>query len=82
MATQEWIRRRWEKDTRYYEAHIQRDLWDGWTVTRVWGTRGAANGGTKREPAGSYADALSKLAAIGDRREKRGYRLVGSITPS
>jgi hypothetical protein len=39
-AAPEWIRRRWEKATRYYEVYLHPDLWGDWVLTRIWGRRG------------------------------------------
>ena len=77
----EHVRRRWEKATRYYEAYVDQDLWGGWVLTRVWGRRGTRLGQIRRAPFGSYAEALDQLAAVAERREKRGYAPVG-IRPS
>ena len=45
----EWIRLRWERGTRYYEAHLHQDsVWGDWVFTQVWGRRGTelGRGGT------------------------------------
>ena len=76
MGGRKWIRLRWETETRYYEAHVHRDLWGQWTVTRVWGGLGTARGGSKETPCRSYADALGKLEEIRRRRGKHGYVAV------
>jgi hypothetical protein len=46
-AAEEWVRLRWEKDTRYYEAHLHQDLWGGWVLTKVWGRRDSALGSSR-----------------------------------
>ncbi|SMF97840.1 WGR domain-containing protein [Methylomagnum ishizawai] len=68
---------RWEKGTRYYEAHIGQDLWGGWVLTRVWGRRGSPLGRVRRIPCGSYEEARAKLAGVERQRGRRGYRAVG-----
>lgn len=70
------LRLRWEKETRYYEAHVERDLWGGWVFTRIWGRRGTALGQVRRAPCASYAEALSKLATVTKQRTRRGYAAV------
>lgn len=72
------LRLRWEKDTRYYEAHIEPDLWGGWVLTRIWGRRGTPMGQVRRAPCGSYAEAVGKLVAVTKQRERRGYAAVGA----
>lgn len=70
------LRRRWVKDVRYYEVHVEQDLWGEWVLTRVWGRRGTALGQIRRVPCVSYADALEKLAAVERQRTRRGYAAV------
>jgi predicted DNA-binding WGR domain protein len=70
------LRRHWEKDTRYYEVHVEPDLWGHWVLTRVWGRRGTALGQVRRIPCGDYAEALAKLAAVARQRARRGYAPV------
>jgi predicted DNA-binding WGR domain protein len=70
------IRRRWEKETRYYQVDLCQDLWGQWVVVKRWGRRGTALGQTRRVPCGSHADALNLLARIQRRRRQRGYRTV------
>jgi hypothetical protein len=68
--------RRWEKDTRYYEAHLHQDLWDSWVLTHVWGRRGARLGRIRHLPRASYAEGLGRLTETDQRRQQRGYRRV------
>jgi predicted DNA-binding WGR domain protein len=69
-------RLRWEKETRYYEAHVEPDLWGGWVLTRIWGRRRTPMGQMRRAPCDSYAEALGKLAAVTRQWERRGYAAV------
>ena len=71
------LRFRWEKGTRYYEAHIGQDLWGGWVLTRVWGRRNSPLGRISPVPCRSYEEALWKLAMVTKQRERRGYDPVG-----
>ncbi len=68
---------RWEKGTRYYEAHVEQDLWEGWTLTRVWGRRNSPLGQIRRSPCQSREDALAKLADVERQRKQHGYHPAG-----
>ena len=72
----EWIRIRWEKPLRYYEAHLQQDLWGSWVLTCVWGRIGTALGRVVHTPCASYQEGLDKLTTIAKRRTRRGYAIV------
>jgi hypothetical protein len=47
----EWTNLRWERGTRYYEAHLHQDLWGDWVLTQVWGRRGTELGRMVHPPA-------------------------------
>ncbi|MGX2039359.1 WGR domain-containing protein [Methylocaldum sp. MU1018] len=70
------VRLRWEKELRYYEIHLQQDLWGDWVLTRIWGRRGSPMGQIRRMPCHSYEDAVAKLTDIRSRRKRRGYEPV------
>ena len=74
QQVQPWIRLRWEKSTRYYEAHLHPDLWGEWILTVRWGRRGTRLGRGQDRPCTSYAEGVVRLAAVGKRRAQRGYR--------
>ncbi len=71
-----WQRRRWERGTRYYEAHLHQDLWGEWILTRVWGRRGAAQGRVVHRPCASYVEALRDYQLVMVQRGRRGYRVM------
>jgi len=71
-----WTRKRWEKDTRYYEALVHQDLWGNWVITRNWGRIGSKLGQIRHTPCTSYADVQKELKAIEKRRQSRHYQLV------
>lgn len=75
-AAEEPLRLRWEKETRYYEVHLQQDLWGTWVLTRIWGRRGSPMGQVRRIPCASYAEAMKQLAAVRSQRKKREYETV------
>lgn len=72
------LRLRWEKKTRYYEAHVEQDLWGQWVFTRVWGRRNSRLGQIRRVPCQSYEDARRKLAGVERQRQQHGYQPVGA----
>jgi hypothetical protein len=71
-----WIRVRWQRGIRYYEAYVHQDLWGAWVLTQSWGRRGTRLGRTVHLPCPSYLDALNRLAMLGRRRMRRGYAAV------
>lgn len=70
------VRLRWEKESRYYEIHLQQDLWGDWVLTRIWGRRGSPTGQITRVPCRSYRDAAELLASVCSQRKRRGYEPV------
>ena len=70
-----WRRQRWEKGTRYYEAHLHPDLWGEWILSVGWGRRGIRLGQGRNRPCASYTEGLAILAAVGKRRAQRGYQV-------
>lgn len=75
-AELKWIRLRWEKESRYYEAHLHQDLWGHWILTRVWGQRRSALGRVRHIPCASYEEGLIQLDQVRKRRKQRGYRAI------
>jgi predicted DNA-binding WGR domain protein len=73
----EWISLRWERGTRYYEVHLHQDLWGDWVLTQVWGRRGTELGRMVHTPCASHEEGCERLAAVRDRREYRGYKVLG-----
>jgi hypothetical protein len=71
----QWLTLRWTRGTRYYRAHLEQDLWHDWVITQVNGRRGSSLGRARTHPQPSLAAALTNLAAIAERRQKRGYEL-------
>ncbi|CAI8982354.1 WGR domain-containing protein [Methylocaldum szegediense] len=76
IAAEEPLRLRWEKETRYYEIHLQQDLWGSWVLTRIWGRRGSPMGQVRRAPFECYAEAMKQLTAVQSQRKRRGYEPV------
>lgn len=76
MDTDAWVKLRWEKESRYYEAHLHQDLWGEWIVTRVWGRRGGRLGRVLHVPCPSRTDGMKLLRQIDHTRQRHGYRCV------
>ena len=64
---------RWERETRYYEASIETNLFGEPEVFLRWGRRGSPMGNCKRVPAASIDEAKKILDAVARKRAKRGY---------
>jgi WGR domain len=68
-----WITLRWIRGTRYYRVHLEQDLWSTWLLTKVNGRIGSRLGRARSYTSPSIEAALFELAAIAQRRRKRGY---------
>jgi len=71
-----WVSLRWEKNTRYYEAHLKHDLF-GWVIARNWGGIGQASGRRLTIPIDTYENGVLALEKIQARRQQRQYSLCG-----
>ena len=68
---------RWEKDYRYYEAHLEHDLY-GWVIIRTWGRKQTRIGRNMKVRVDSYREGLKELEQIKKRRRSRGYTCIKS----
>lgn len=75
VTNENWVSHRWHRDTRYYEAHLKRDLF-GWVVVRNWGGIDNRTGRKMTKPVETYIEGLSQLKLIQTIRNKRRYQLV------
>jgi len=66
---------RWEKNTRYYQAILQTDLF-GWVVIKRWGGIGKSNGQQHTTPYPNYQAAQLEFHHVALKRKKRGYTLT------
>jgi hypothetical protein len=73
LSCPQWLTLQWTRGNRYYRAHLEQDLWRDWVITQVNGRRGSALGRARTYPQPSLAAALTNVATIAKRREKRGY---------
>ena len=73
------MRKRWvnAEKQRYYSVELVRDLFGDWTVIQSWGGVGSKRGRVRIVWVPSHDAGVERLAAIGQRREKRGYTPVG-----
>ncbi|MGB5830923.1 MAG: WGR domain-containing protein, partial [Thiohalocapsa sp.] len=60
----------------YYQIHLDRDLFDDWTLRKVWGGIGSRRGRMHSTGVSSYAEGIAQVRAISERRTKRGYLSV------
>ena len=75
----DWHHLRWHKDTRYYEAILEQDLWGEWIFVRRWGRRGFRSGRSQSVLCDSYEQGLRLLRDVIERRTKRGYVAVTDV---
>lgn len=71
----QWITHRWHKESRYYEAHLKRDLF-GWVIVRNWGGIDKQTGSKMTKPVKSYSQGLAELTKIKATRKYRQYQLI------
>ncbi len=69
-----WVSQRWQRDSRYYEAHLKRDLF-GWVVVRNWGGIGQRTGRQMTLPVTDYHEGMAELQKISLTRGQRNYHL-------
>ena len=65
--------RRWHRDTRFYQARIEKDLLQQWCLVLEWGQINSPRGGSQTIPCDNQEQALAKLSEVGIRRLKRLY---------
>jgi hypothetical protein len=73
-----WLSLRSERDARYYQLHLERDLRGAWILTRVNGRRNSRLGRALMTWPGSFEAGLSALAESARRRRLRGYTLASN----
>lgn len=65
--------------SRYYHAHLDNDLFGGWTLVLAWGGLCNRQGNMRVNCLVSYEDGVQRLQAIDKRRRQRGYSPVGDL---
>lgn len=68
------MKKRWTKDTRFYEIHLHRDLWGTWILTRVWGGIDSARGRVVHTPYSTRDECEREILNVERCRRRRGYR--------
>ncbi len=61
---------------RYYQVHLERDLFGHWTLRKVWGGLDSSRGRVHNTEVPSYDDGVEQIRAIAKRRDRRGYQHV------
>lgn len=69
----DWITKHWRRDTRYYTANLQQDLWGSWVLVQAWGQIGTRPGRSKTTLCESYENGLILLEKVNRQRLKQGY---------
>jgi hypothetical protein len=64
---------------RYYHAHLDNDLFGGWTLVLAWGGLRNRRGNMRVNCLVSYEDGVQRLQAIDKRRRQRGYSPVSDL---
>ena len=64
------------KSARYYQVHLDRDLFGDWTLLKVWGGIDSNQGRTHHPGVSSYEDGLGQVHEITRRRAQRGYHAM------
>jgi hypothetical protein len=74
------LKQRWETDTRYYVAMVQRDLFGDLEVLQFWGGKTSERGGWKKLPMPDSVAAFAFIEKIGKKRIAHKYRAINEIT--
>ena len=61
------------KAARYYQAHLDRDLFGDWTLIKVWGGIGSNRGRMHSTGVASYEAGTVQVDEIARRRSQRGH---------
>ena len=65
---------------RYYHAHLDNDLFGGWTLVLACGGLRNRRGNMLVNPVSSYEDGMQRIQAIDKRRRRRCYCPAGEIS--
>lgn len=67
-----WRYVRFERETRYYELRLQRDLF-GWVVVKAWGRKSTRLGQARCTSCSDYNEAVRVWDTETRRRQRKGY---------
>lgn len=74
LNTQSALPYSWHKGHKYYNIHIQPNLFGGASLIKTWGAKGSKRGGCKVVYCDSEEEASVAITATAKRRKLRGYR--------
>ena len=69
-------RARFEKETRYYELHLQQDLLNDWVIVATNGRKKSKLGQSRTIAFLNYTEAFARFCTMTHVRHQRGYRLT------
>ena len=76
-ALSAWQQRRFERGTRYYELHLQQNLWGEWELLRIFGRSHTKQDRVICEPLDNLNQAVGRLEALTTYRiKRRNYQIV------
>jgi hypothetical protein len=61
---------------RYYQVHLDRDLFGHWTLRKVWGGIDSSRGRMHNTGIPSYDDGIEQIREIAKRRGQHGYQRI------
>ncbi len=61
---------------RYYQLHLDRDLFGDWTLRKVWGGIDSSRGRMHNTGIPSYDAGIEQIREIAKRRGQRGYQRI------
>ncbi len=61
---------------RYYQVHLDQDLFGHWTLRKVWGGIDSSRGRMHNTGIPSYDDGVEQIREIAKRRSQHGYHRV------
>lgn len=64
-----------DQTPRYYHLHLEPDLFEGWMLTKEWGSQGVS-GRIQKKHYQTIEEAEKALMQFRDTQIKRGYRVV------
>ena len=67
---------------RYYQVHLDQDLFGDWTLIKVWGGIGSNRGRMHSTGVASYEAGIEQVDEIARRRAQRGYQPLGDYRAS
>jgi hypothetical protein len=70
------IHRYWETDSRYYSAHLVKDLFGEWILDKHWGGKYNRHRRWKAEYCSCYHDGLKKIEKLNKLRENHKYEAI------